>query len=204
MRDRNPAVKLAIGAAFLLALAGAAFAQAAPEIPRFSAAQAGAMPAGWEQIILSRAKKETQYSTVADEGTVVLRAVSRNTASIMATKIDFDPRAFPTLSWRWKVVQGNPAAETANRLILEEHPENYTGGAKLHYGPKAVAGASVVRAQFIGQDDPGGFDLKRTDDSVDVVLGSSFKELGSKTEVNQKIAQLGNPSPPPGTCDADR
>jgi len=87
---------------------------------------------------------------------------------------------------------------------VEEHPENYAGGAKLHYGPKAVAGASVVRAQFIGQDDPGGFDLKRTDDTVDVVLGSTFKELGSKTEVNQKIAQLGNPSPPPGTCDADR
>lgn len=115
MRDRNPAVKLAISASFLLALAGAAFGQATPEIPRFSAAQAGATPAGWEQIILSRAKKETQYSTVADEGTVVLRAVSRNTASIMASKIDFDPRAFPTLSWRWKVIQGNPAAETTNR-----------------------------------------------------------------------------------------
>jgi hypothetical protein len=86
---------------------------------------------------------------------------------------------------------------------VEEHPEKYTASAKLHYGPKAVAAASVVRAQFVGEDDQGGFDLKRTDDSVDVVLGSSFKELGSKTEVNQKIAQLGNPSPPPGTCDAD-
>jgi hypothetical protein len=38
---------------------------------------------------------------------------------------------------------------------------------------------------------------------VDIVLGSAFKEMGSKTEVNQKIAQLGNPSPPPGTCDSD-
>jgi hypothetical protein len=87
---------------------------------------------------------------------------------------------------------------------VEEHPEKYTGAAKLHYGPKTIAAASVVRAQFVGQDEAGGFDLKRGDDTVDVVLGSSFKELGSKTEVNQKIAQLGNPSPPPGTCDADR
>jgi len=87
---------------------------------------------------------------------------------------------------------------------VEEHPEKYAGAAKLHYGPKTVAAASVVRAQFVGQDEAGGFDLKRGDDSVDVVLGSAFKELGSKTEVNQKIAQLGNPSPPPGTCDADR
>jgi hypothetical protein len=86
---------------------------------------------------------------------------------------------------------------------VAERPQNYTGGAKLIYGPKALAGASVVRAQFVGQDDPGGFNLKRTEDTVDIVLGSSFKELGSKTEVNQKIAQLGNPSPPPGTCESD-
>lgn len=115
MRDRDAAMKAAISACFLAVLAGAALAQSAPEISRFSAAQAGAMPAGWEHVLLSRAKKETQYSTVADEGTVVLKAVSRNTASLMALKVDFDPRAFPTLSWKWKVVQGNVNAETANR-----------------------------------------------------------------------------------------
>lgn len=86
---------------------------------------------------------------------------------------------------------------------VADRPENYAAGAKLSYGPKALAGASVVRAQFVGQDDAGGFNIKRTDDSIDIVIGSAFKELGSKTEVNQKIAQLGNPSPPPGTCDAD-
>jgi len=108
-------MRAALGLGCLAALTGVALAQSAPEIPRFSAAQAGQMPAGWEHITLSRSKKETLYSTVADEGVVVLKAVSRNTASLMAVKIDFDPRAFPTLSWRWKVVQGNVNAETANR-----------------------------------------------------------------------------------------
>jgi hypothetical protein len=102
---------------------------------------------------------------------------------------------------------GQVADDLRNRGFIvgtvAERPEGYTGGAKLSYGPKALAGASVVRAQFVGQDDPNGFTLKRTDDSVDIVLGSAFKELGSKTEVNQKIAQLGNPTPPPGTCNAD-
>jgi hypothetical protein len=102
---------------------------------------------------------------------------------------------------------GQVADDLRNRGFIigtvADRPENFTKGAKLSYGPKALAGASVVRAQFVGQDDPGGFTLKRTDDTVDIVLGSSFKELGSKTEVNQKIAQLGNPTPPPGTCDAD-
>src|SRR2546421_9717873 len=84
---------------------------------------------------------------------------------------------------------------------VEDRPQNYAGVAKLSYGPKAVAAASVVRGYFLGLTDTGGFDIKRTDDVVDIILGSKFKELGSKTEVNQKIAQLGNPSPPPGTCD---
>ncbi len=89
---------------------------------------------------------------------------------------------------------------TVNKV--EDHAQNYDQVAKLSYGPKAVAAASVVRGYFLGLTDPGGFDIKRTDDVVDVTLGSRFKELGSKTEVNQKIAQLGNPSPPPGTCDS--
>jgi Protein of unknown function (DUF3047) len=105
-------------AAFVLciaALAGSAFAQSAPEIPRFSTGQAGAPPAGWEHIPLSHAKKATEYSTVVDDGVVVLKASSRTAASLMGIHVDFDPRVFPLLSWRWKVTQGIPGAETQNR-----------------------------------------------------------------------------------------
>ena len=100
---------------FLAAIACAVHAQSAPEITRFSNTQAGAAPAGWQHIPLSRSKKETEYTAVADEGTVVLKAVAHGSASLMAFKIDFDPRAFPILSWRWKVIQGVPTAETHNR-----------------------------------------------------------------------------------------
>jgi Protein of unknown function (DUF3047) len=64
---------------------------------------------------LSRSKKETEYSTVVDEGVVVLKATARGSASLMGFRTDFDPRAFPVLSWRWKVIQGIPTAETQNR-----------------------------------------------------------------------------------------
>lgn len=97
------------------ALCGTALAQSAPEIPRFSSGQAGAPPAGWEHIPLSHAKKTTEYSTVLDDGVVVLKANSRGSASLMGVRVDFDPRAFPILTWRWKVTQGIPTAETANR-----------------------------------------------------------------------------------------
>ncbi len=74
--------------------------------------------------------------------------------------------------------------------------------AKLHYGPKALAAATVVNAYFLGNaDDGSGFDSKDTTDVVDIVIGEGYRSLGTATDVHQAIADLGNPSPPAGTCD---
>ena len=74
----------------------------APEPPRFSTAPPGAVPAAWQTVLLSSSKQPTEYTLVADEGVVVLRANARGSASALAWRTDFDPRAFPMLSWRWK------------------------------------------------------------------------------------------------------
>ena len=115
MRDRDAAVRAALYAFCVASLAGTAFAQSAPEITRFSSTQAGAAPAGWQHVPLSSTKAQTEYTTVVDEGVVVLKATAHGSASLMAFRTEFDPRAFPLLSWRWKVIQGIPAAETHNR-----------------------------------------------------------------------------------------
>ncbi|HEX4525025.1 MAG TPA: DUF3047 domain-containing protein, partial [Casimicrobiaceae bacterium] len=73
-----------------------------PDPPRFSTGQPGAVPGGWQTVLLSSNKQPTEYTLVADEGVVVLRANARGSASILAWRTDFDPRAFPMLSWRWK------------------------------------------------------------------------------------------------------
>ena len=115
MRDGDTAVRTALYAFCVASLAGTAFAQSAPEITRFSNTQAGAAPAGWQHVPLSSTKKETEYTTVVDEGVVVLKATAHGSASLMAFRTEFDPRAFPLLSWRWKVIHGIPTAETNNR-----------------------------------------------------------------------------------------
>jgi hypothetical protein len=79
----------------------------------------------------------------------------------------------------------------------------YKGIALIQYGPHTVAAASVVNAYFLG-DAEMQFNIKRNDDFVDVTLGAKYKALGTPTDVHQAIAQLGNPSPPPGTCDTAR
>lgn len=78
----------------------------------------------------------------------------------------------------------------------------FKGVASLRYGPKAVSAAWLIRAYFLNQVADGGFDVKRKDDVVDVIIGTDYRQLGTSTEVNQAIAQLGSPSPPPGTCPA--
>jgi Protein of unknown function (DUF3047) len=139
----------------VVALAGTALAQSAPEIPRFSTGQAGAPPAGWEHIPLSHSKKLTEYSTVTDDGVVVLKANSRSAASLMGVRTDFDPHAFPMLSWRWKVTQGIAGAETQNRA-REDAPVRLMvsfSGDMRKLGPFDRA-ASAVAESISGQPLP--------------------------------------------------
>jgi hypothetical protein len=76
--------------------------------------------------------------------------------------------------------------------------------AFIMFGPDTVAAAQVVRAEFLmtnsQQNRDMKFNIKSKSKVVDVVIGKGFRQLGSTTEVNQAIAQLGDASAPAGTC----
>jgi hypothetical protein len=71
--------------------------------------------------------------------------------------------------------------------------------AVVRFGPKAVGSAWVVQAYFINDATPE-FQIGRTDDVVEVVIGSGFKKLATVSEVKQALWQVGRPPAPPGTC----
>jgi Protein of unknown function (DUF3047) len=96
-------------------IAAAALAQQPPALPRFSTMQPGGPPADWKPLQLASYKNNVDYRLVMEDGTVVVKATSHNAASYLAVATDFDPRKFPLLSWRWKVVQGIPTANTAEQ-----------------------------------------------------------------------------------------
>lgn len=73
--------------------------------------------------------------------------------------------------------------------------------AVLRYGPKAVGSAHLLRAYFLNEA-IAEYDAKRTDDVVDVVLGNSFQQLATTTEVNQSLGDLGAPQAPENSCPA--
>ncbi len=112
------------------------------------------------------------------------------------------------------VFNGTARAGLANRIgdnfahrgfeVLEmaDHHSEVDTIAELHFGPRAVGSAQVVRAYFLNEAAMV-FDINRDDEMVDVVLGSGFRQLATPTEVHQAIAAAGNPAPPEGTCPAD-
>jgi len=76
----------------------------------------------------------------------VLRATAHNAASVLAARADFDPHQFPMLSWRWKVAQGIPAANTAEQS-KEDAPARlmvaFAGDmSKLPFKERATASAA--------------------------------------------------------------
>jgi hypothetical protein len=97
------------------------------------------------------------------------------------------------------------ATDLHNRLFTVVKTGNDPKGqhvehvAILRYGPKTVGAAWLLRAYFLDKATPE-FDIKRTDDVVDVVVGNEYRQLASVTETNQALAQLGNPTLPKGTC----
>jgi hypothetical protein len=81
-----------------------ALAQDAAAIVSFSSATAGQPhPRGWEVMRINPTKKLTEYRLVDDGGTVVLHAVSAQSASALGQYIAVDLEKTPVVDWRWKI-----------------------------------------------------------------------------------------------------
>jgi hypothetical protein len=74
--------------------------------------------------------------------------------------------------------------------------------AVLRYGPGMVGAAWVVRAYFLNEAERQ-FDIERKDDTVDIVLGKSFRKLATETEMRQSLTQAGPAKLEEKTCDAN-
>lgn len=73
-------------------------------VGHFSSLQPGmAPPPSWEPLVFKKIDRHTRYELVADDGVVVMKAVSAAAASGLIRKIQIDPMQYPLVEWRWKV-----------------------------------------------------------------------------------------------------
>jgi LytR cell envelope-related transcriptional attenuator len=91
-----------------------------------------------------------------------------------------------------------------NASAKEGVPEGgpYDLAGYIVYGPEAVGAGWLVRAYFLPEEYEPRFVRERTGAEVDLILGQEFQQLTTTTEVNQRIADLGPPEAPDGTCAA--
>jgi hypothetical protein len=93
--------------------------------------------------------------------------------------------------------------EFKNRRFTTQKPaENktkYKGVAEIRYGPAAVGRAQLLRAYFLAQSKME-YNAKRKGATIDIVIGSQFRQLATTTEVNQSLVEVGEPTLPPGAC----
>ena len=74
------------------------------EAGMFSSTRAGEnLPDGWQPLTFSRIGRHTDYSLVEEDDTVVVKAVSDQSASGLMRAISIDPTQYPVIQWRWKV-----------------------------------------------------------------------------------------------------
>ena len=62
----------------------------------------GSFPDGWEPLSFPEAT-QTDYVLVESDDTVVVKAISRSSASGLSRHVSIDPREHPILRWRWNV-----------------------------------------------------------------------------------------------------
>ncbi len=96
-----------IGIGLVLVLfAGSLHAEspASLHVGAFSRAQAGGpYPDSWKPLTFHKIDEHTEYSLVEDEGTVVVKAVSRGSSSGLTREVNIDPKQYPIVEWRWKI-----------------------------------------------------------------------------------------------------
>ena len=74
------------------------------EVGMFSSSRASeSLPDGWQPLTFRRINRHTDYSLVDESGTVVVKAISDQSASGLMRAISIDPAEYPIIQWRWKV-----------------------------------------------------------------------------------------------------
>ncbi|GAB1642376.1 LytR C-terminal domain-containing protein [Krasilnikovia sp. MM14-A1259] len=86
-------------------------------------------------------------------------------------------------------------------LKPDEDKKRITDVAVIRYGPDAIGAVQLVRAYFLDQAKRE-YNPKRKGAVIDIVIGSDFRQLATSTEVNQSLIEVGQPTPPPGSCPA--
>ncbi len=86
------------------------------EIGVFSRLKPGSgLPPGWRPLTFKKIKRHTRYRLVTDRGITVIEARSENSASGLLRRVEIDPRSFPIIQWKWKILHPLPGSDLSRK-----------------------------------------------------------------------------------------
>jgi len=75
------------------------------DVGKYSTAAVGdVLPPGWKPLAFKKIETHTTYTLVKEDNTVVVKAVAEASASGLIRKIKINPKEYPVVQWRWKVM----------------------------------------------------------------------------------------------------
>jgi hypothetical protein len=127
-------------------------------VGEFSAAkQHGALPAGWKPLTFKKIKKHTRYALVKKDGSMVLKAESNSSASGLIRKIRIDPKEYPVVMWRWKVLNTLKKGDVTQKLGDDYPARLYI---TFQYDPASLSFLEKIKynmaKMFYGEEPPSG------------------------------------------------
>lgn len=126
-----------------------------PLVPPFSKAKPGKPASPWEVVKINERKKLTDYAIVLNSDEPVLHAVADSAASALGVAVNFDIKAAPVLTWKWRVASlvedaDNSVAskeDSPARIMLEFDGDK----SKLSFGDRT---ASRIASNLSGRELP--------------------------------------------------
>lgn len=73
------------------------------------------LPESWSSLTFSSIGKHTSYSLIQDQNINVVKAESTASASGLTKTTRFNPKEYPYLSWRWKVIKTIPGTDVTSK-----------------------------------------------------------------------------------------
>lgn len=89
---------------FLLAFLPSVMAAQPADVTAFSSlTDTGALLSNWQTFVVANNTRQTRYQLISDNATMVVQALSDNSASGLYHDVDIDLSKSPLLQWRWKI-----------------------------------------------------------------------------------------------------
>ena len=198
-------LRVLIASAALLCAAPllATYSPAVLDIAKFSGNQPGtAPPEGWKPLTFKKVPKLTQYELVKDGDVVVVKATSEASASGLTKEVAIDPKTFPIVRWRWKVMNLLKNSDVSRKagddyparlyITFEYDPDKVSFGKKLKYkAAQLIFGKIPIGAlNYIWESKtPAGtiLDNAYTDFAKMVVVESGLLKVGTWVEESRNI-----------------